>query len=116
MPSAAAAACARSIEREAIAVTTEDGERMMPGVTFFMPISAVERMPQRTLPPRMSAMSVLLRSTLHQLWPGRRSLGNHRGAAIEVAAGRAATLSCKAAAATRFGGVGGAGYQRSGTS
>src|SRR5262245_40520050 len=49
MPSSAAAAFALSSEREAIAVTSEWGERMMPGVTLRMPILAVDRIPQRTL-------------------------------------------------------------------
>ncbi len=33
-----------------MAVTTEWGERWMPGVTFSMPILAVLMMPQRTRP------------------------------------------------------------------
>src|SRR5687768_14302130 len=47
MPSSPAMRFARSASREAIASTVPRRERCMPGMTFFVPMSAVEMTPQR---------------------------------------------------------------------
>ena len=47
MPSSAATWRARASSREAMATTSHRSPRWMPGMTFFRPMSAVERMPQR---------------------------------------------------------------------
>src|SRR5690554_5103118 len=48
MPSLSAAACALPWSREAMARTSEWADRMIAGVTFSMPILAVDNMPHRT--------------------------------------------------------------------
>ena len=48
MPSSLAASWALASSREAIATTSECADFRMPGMTFSVPIFAVEMMPQRT--------------------------------------------------------------------
>src|SRR5262245_30836477 len=48
MPSEAAAEAAFAASREPIATTSASAAVRMPGITFFTPMSAVDRIPQRT--------------------------------------------------------------------
>src|SRR5882672_7815604 len=88
MPSARAASSALPRSREAIAVTSLHAPFCIPGMTFFTPILAVLRIPQRTLldigrhHSRKVAAGKIVRSRPALLLPGksaRHELSRNRG-------------------------------------